>query len=302
MLLRPLFCTLLALNLAEILTADKPVKSTRNLKEIAPVFRRNPYRSSSTTSKPSTTENTTSEDTSEATVTSQSEEDNEFYVGREHYYDNRIDIQKENDEAEIEEESPQISEVTEVKITPDLKASETSDELVYDNDEYYYEDYEESDSEYFLRQQRQERLKRLQERRRAWLRNQREKYFKSLTRWRRPKVVKVKDSYRQRPNVRHYHRPHRPPRPLKAEKASEENRRHYESQNPTMRNSGGESTSLMRSLLGVSPFCVHDDAQFSCTFTPYCWMKGGVAMSGCDSMLYSCCVSHTIARRQVRPI
>ena len=55
----------------------------------------------------------------------------------------------------------------------------------------------------------------------------------------------------------------------------------------------------MRSLLGVEPFCVHDDAQFSCTFTPYCWMKGGVAMSGCDSMLYSCCVSHTIARRQV---
>ena len=50
---------------------------------------------------------------------------------------------------------------------------------------------------------------------------------------------------------------------------------------------------------GVQPFCIHDEAQFSCTFTPLCWMAGGVAMNGCDSMLYSCCVSHTIARRQV---
>ena len=72
-----------------------------------------------------------------------------------------------------------------------------------------------------------------------------------------------------------------------------DNRRHYDVA------ARGESTSLMRSMLGVNPFCVHEDAQFSCTFTPLCWMHGGVAMSGCDSMLYSCCVSHTIARRQV---
>ena len=157
MWLRRLLCTLLALSLAHWALAEKPkVKSTR-IKEIAPVFRRNPYRSS-TTSKPSTTESTTSEDTSEASATPSSEEDNEFYVGQEHYYDNRIDIQKENDEADIEDE-------TSVPVTPiggnaDLKAAETSDELVYDNDEYYYEDYEESEEEYVLRQQRQERLKR----------------------------------------------------------------------------------------------------------------------------------------------
>ena len=76
------------------------------------------------------------------------------------------------------------------------------------------------------------------------------------------------------------------------------NRRHYEALRGRV--DSGESTSLMRSILGVQPFCIHDEAQFSCTFTPFCWMQGGVAMNGCDSMLYSCCVSHTIARRQVR--
>ena len=291
---RSLFCTFLALNLALTL-AEKPVKSTR-IKEIAPVFRRNPYRSS-TTSKPSTTaENTTSEDvisSSEEAETKSSDIDNEFYVGQEHYYDNRIDIQKENDDTDIEE-----SEVTETKT--DLKEAETSsDELVYDNDEYYYDDYEEPEEEYYLRKQRQERLKRLQERRRAWLRNQREKYFKSLTRWRQQH--RPIDSYRTKPSRprKHHKRPPRPRRPPK-QPTEQDNRRHYESQHSRNTQSNGESTSLMRSLLGVSPFCVHDDAQFSCTFTPYCWMKGGVAMSGCDSMLYSCCVSHTIARRQVR--
>ena len=213
-------------------------------------------------------------------------EDNEFYVGREHYYDNRIDIQKENDEAELKEPEEEPKE--------DLKvAADTSDELVYDNDEYYYEEYE-NDDEYYLRRQRQERLKRLQERRRAWLRSQREKYYKSLTRWRRPLAQnQIHRPYRKRPS-----RPLK--RPKKQQSKAEDNRRHYESQfNSHQDRQKSESTSFMRSLLGVDPFCVHDDAQFSCTFTPLCWMKGGVAMSGCDSMLYSCCVSHTIARRQV---
>ena len=75
-----------------------------------------------------------------------------------------------------------------------------------------------------------------------------------------------------------------------------DNRRHYDAVAAR-----GESTSLMRSILGVNPFCVHEDAQFSCTFTPLCWMHGGVAMNGCDSMLYSCCVSHTIAQTQGSP-
>ena len=86
--------------------------------------------------------------------------------------------------------------------------------------------------------------------------------------------------------------------PSRPDLVDSKNRRHYEALRGRV--DSGESTSLMRSLLGVQPFCIHDEAQFSCTFTPFCWMQGGVAMNGCDSMLYSCCVSHTIARRQVR--
>ena len=123
----------------------------------------------------------------------------------------------------------------------------------------------------------------------------------------RPGVLRVQVAPK-RPH--HYRRPQqRPqkrPQPLlvtpetidtsEAANIDNDNRRHYDVA------ARGESTSLMRSMLGVNPFCVHEDAQFSCTFTPLCWMHGGVAMSGCDSMLYSCCVSHTIARRQVSAI
>ena len=132
----------------------------------------------------------------------------------------------------------------------------------------------------------------MQERRRIWLQKQRRKYYESLSRWRRPKII-ISETNRRKPTAAVI-RNHRPPQ--FSRRPSEENRRHYDNPANSQR---GESTSLMRSLLGVNPFCVHDEAQFSCTFTPLCWMQGGVAMSGCDSMLYSCCVSHTIARRQV---
>jgi hypothetical protein len=49
--------------------------------------------------------------------------------------------------------------------------------------------------------------------------------------------------------------------------------------------------------MGVSPFCLHDDIQFNCVLTPVCWMAGGETLSGCDSMLYSCCVEPSIARK-----
>ena len=112
--------------------------------------------------------------------------------------------------------------------------------------------------------------------------------------YRRPRPQVYREVYK--PQTR-YRRPKTTSKPpvIIEEPRNTENRRHYDTAAPK-----GESTSLMRSILGVTPFCVHDDAQFSCTFTPMCWMQGGVAMSGCDSMLYSCCVSHTIARRQVR--
>jgi hypothetical protein len=59
----------------------------------------------------------------------------------------------------------------------------------------------------------------------------------------------------------------------------------------------GGSNSLFRSIMGVSPFCLHDDIQFNCVLTPVCWMAGGETLSGCDSMLYSCCVEPSIARK-----
>lgn len=59
------------------------------------------------------------------------------------------------------------------------------------------------------------------------------------------------------------------------------------------------SPSMLRSFLGVSPFCVAGDenTQFKCVFTPTCWLSGGVPQDGCDSMLYSCCVTPSVARR-----
>merc|ERR1712088_703789 len=114
-----------------------------------------------------------------------------------------------------------------------------------------------------------------------WLERQRQRYYASMSKWRRKRPRVIISEVQKRP----------------VEKPLDSNRRHYEALRGRDHDSG-ESTSLMRSLLGVQPFCIHDEAQFSCTFTPFCWMQGGVAMNGCDSMLYSCCVSHTIARRQ----
>ena len=75
-------------------------------------------------------------------------------------------------------------------------------------------------------------------------------------------------------------------------------RRHQErgrshTQNPSAGGNGG----FFRSLMGVSPYCLHDDIQFNCVMTPVCWMAGGETLSGCDSMLYSCCVEPSIARK-----
>lgn len=62
------------LNLAQAeLEKNKTIKSTR--REISPVFRRKPYKT--TTTKPEILTNSSSDD---------------FYVGKEHYYDNKIDI------------------------------------------------------------------------------------------------------------------------------------------------------------------------------------------------------------------
>ena len=80
-------------------------------------------------------------------------------------------------------------------------------------------------------------------------------------------------------------------------------RRHQErgrSHTPNGAAGSGNNVGFFRSMMGVSPFCLHDDIQFNCVLTPVCWMAGGETLSGCDSMLYSCCVEASIARK-VRP-
>ena len=59
-----------------------------------------------------------------------------------------------------------------------------------------------------------------------------------------------------------------------------------------------DNPSLFRSFLGVSPYCLNEESsQFSCQFTPSCWLAGGVPSPGCDSMLYTCCVMPSVARK-----
>ncbi|TRY75700.1 hypothetical protein TCAL_12122 [Tigriopus californicus] len=60
--------------------------------------------------------------------------------------------------------------------------------------------------------------------------------------------------------------------------------------------------SLFRSLLGVTPHCLSEDVQFSCTFTPGCWLAGGVPHPGCNSLLYSCCVVPNMGRKASQDI
>jgi len=334
----------------EAAATERTASTSSNLKstrDIAPVFRRKPFKKSKSSTSTARTSTTTASTTSRSKTTTDLAAENldsyedKFYIGKEHYYDNKIDILQENDDLEIIEDDDDNLNDDELlgdekqdllsAGSSEVRSSEVQENLSYDNDDYYYyEDVDETDEEYFRRKQRElraERLRRMQERRRAWLQKQRKEYYRSLSRWRRPQI---EAGYRRpilasRPSAaghpppprqrlrKNYRRPAAHPRPYVAPEATVEaitaqltggiktdadldnndNRRHYDTVT-----SRGESTSLMRSMLGVNPFCVHDDAQFSCTFTPLCWMQGGVAMSGCDSMLYSCCVSHTIARRQ----
>ena len=57
------------------------------------------------------------------------------------------------------------------------------------------------------------------------------------------------------------------------------------------------SSSLVRSILGVPSHCVSEEhgLQFPCSFTPSCWISGGVPQTGCDSLIYACCVSPAAA-------
>lgn len=339
-----IFLLLLTSSLITASEAEKPrpiwapVK-TSEVKEVTtlrpfPVYRRRPgpLSSSSTTSSSTTSTAASTAAASASTSDETIEDDNNFNVGSEHYYDNRVDILKHNDDLEIEAEDEDDDDEVEVVVVYEDDDLESDDDTEYYY--YYYDEEEDQEAEeevvevkeaaaaaYFRRKQREraQRLRQIHAQRRAWLEKQRlQKYYASLSRWRRPPPSsrpKIIPAFRQ------------PRRPKKKQQpivfiesndddvktvSAETNRRQYETQFTRGREissssavapesgTSGESTSMVRSILGVNPFCIHEDAQFSCTFTPLCWMSGGVASSGCDSMLYSCCVSHTIARRKVR--
>ena len=75
--------------------------------DISPIFRRKPYKSSTTeSSKITVAEVTESTSSSKSSSEEKSKKNNNignnnFRVGAEHYYDNRIDILKQNDDLDI---------------------------------------------------------------------------------------------------------------------------------------------------------------------------------------------------------
>ena len=104
----------------------------------------------------------------------------------EEYSDDTVDI---NDENESLENGADLLSAGSSEIRTSNSA-EGPENLSYDNDDYYYYE-DETDEDYFRRKQRElraERLRRMQERRRAWLQKQRKEYYRSLSRWRHPQV------------------------------------------------------------------------------------------------------------------
>ena len=64
--------------------------------------------------------------------------------------------------------------------------------------------------------------------------------------------------------------------------------------------SGGNGDSFFRSLMGVKDYClpgIEGDLEAECVFGPLCWLSGGVPHSGCNSLLYTCCVPMELARK-----
>ena len=179
--------------IAVSVTLGSATRTGINGEDISPIFRRKPYKSTTESSGTSSTEET--EATSE-----HSEDRNKFRVGAEHYYDNRIDIQKQNDDLDID-----IDDQEHEGTNDSSEYLEYSDET--EEEQYYYEDYVEGDpvlvqetntnpepdrpEKQNYRKQRLERLKLMQKRRRIWLERQRQRYYASMSKWRRkrPRVI-----------------------------------------------------------------------------------------------------------------
>ena len=74
---------------------------------------------------------------------------------------------------------------------------------------------------------------------------------------------------------------------------------HGRSADVTSTPSGG-GDSFFRSLMGVKDYClpgIEGDLEAECVFGPLCWLSGGVPHSGCNSLLYTCCVPMELARK-----
>ena len=138
---RHLLIVYLALQLVALNVA--PISSARSdgNKEISPIFRRKPYKSTTESSSSTTSTERETEQSSDSSGTTDREDRNKFRVGAEHYYDNRIDIQKQNDDLDIEIDEE--DDGTNYDGISSTEYSEYSDEE--DEEQYYYEDYVEGD-------------------------------------------------------------------------------------------------------------------------------------------------------------
>ena len=138
---RHLLIVYLALQLVALNVA--PISSARSdgNKEISPIFRRKPYKSTTESSSSTTSTERETEQSSDSSGTTDREDRNKFRVGAEHYYDNRIDIQKQNDDLDIEIDEEEDG--TNYDGISSTEYSEYSDEE--DEEQYYYEDYVEGD-------------------------------------------------------------------------------------------------------------------------------------------------------------
>jgi len=63
-------------------------------------------------------------------------------------------------------------------------------------------------------------------------------------------------------------------------------------------------TREIRSMFGVSRTsgCADAGSSSSCTLAPVCWLTGGVATEGCDSMFYTCCRSPDLGLGRARSV
>jgi len=78
--------------------------------------------------------------------------------------------------------------------------------------------------------------------------------------------------------------------------------RHFRGSNRAFKEEERGFIQDVRSMFGGPENCLEGGKQFSCTFAPVCWLTGGVATKGCDSLMYSCCKPPELGRSEADPI